>query len=195
MTEVVIEDSIEDRVGRAVADRLLGPRWRFAPGWGRRRAPGCLELVRLRVAVRNVAARPTPTGEAAAETRLYVAERVLGHAWAVAVAPPLSTAGRMETAASPLAGAVLPARLDLDAGSSRLEALAMRGALTLGRGRRRALPELAPTYPASYPFWLRYRRDRRGRVRFDALDAVTGRRPGSALRAALAAALIDAGPE
>jgi hypothetical protein len=126
--------------------------------------------------------------------RVYVVERVLGHAWALWMPPRSDATEASPEIAAPPAGAVLPARLDVDACESRLEALVTRGALTLGRGRREALPELGPRRAAIYPFWLRYRRDRRGRVRFDALDAVTGSRPGSALRAALAAALIAADP-
>ena len=56
-------------------------------------------------------------------------------------------------------------------------------------------PGLEPWREASYPFWLRYRRDRQGRPDFDALDAVTGRRVTGPLRAAIATALIDADSE
>jgi hypothetical protein len=185
---------LEDRLGRAAAERLLVRRRRF----GRTVQPGtaaaCFELVGLPVAWREAKTVSASASESRPALRLYLVDRVLGHAWAVALTP-RSSDGTQQLAMSSPTGAVLPARLGLDDCASRLETLAARGALTLGRGRLSALPELAPVRAASYPFWLRYSRDGRGRYRFEALDAVTGRRPGSGLRAALAAALIDADPE
>jgi hypothetical protein len=173
---------LEDRVGRDGAAQLLAALSSVG-----------LELVRLPVAVST--GLTADRAEACSSARCYVVERVLGHGWTVALP---STAIQTEAAAARTAagtadaGALLPARLEIDACTALLEALATRGALIVGRGRRSALPELGPARAASYPFWLSYRRDRRGRPRFDALDAVTGSRPGSALRAALAAALIAA---
>jgi len=86
----------------------------------------------------------------------------------------------------------LPPRLSIASCVPLLEAIAARRALTLGRGRRAALPELGAPREATYPFWLGYRVGRRGRIHFAVLDAVTGARPGSALRAAIAAALVGA---
>jgi hypothetical protein len=168
---------LEDRAGRDGALRLLGTRCSLG-----------LELVRLPVALCGLAA---DREEARRVARCWVVERVLGHGWVVALA---AGTGRADAAAAvaPAGDTLLPARLDLDECAGRLQALATRGALVLGRGRRAALPELGPPRAAFYPFWLSYRRDRRGRLCFDALDAVTGARPGSGLRAALAAALVDA---
>ena len=73
-----------------------------------------------------------------------------------------------------------------------IEALAARAMLAFARGRAADPLELEPLHAASYPFRLRYRRKRSGAIDFDALDAVTGRRAGGPLRAAIAAALIDA---
>jgi hypothetical protein len=170
---------LEDRMGRDGAERLLATRSSLS-----------LELVRLPVALCE-AGLTADREEAHPGARCYVVERVLGHGWVVTLS---ASAGQADAPAAATAAAdtLLPARLDLDHCADRLQALATRGALVLGRGRRSALPELGPTRAASYPFWLSYRRDRGGRLRFAALDAVTGSRPGSALRAALAAALVAA---
>lgn len=181
--------TLEDRVGREAAERLLASHRdrRGLLGWWLRRgarSPLLLELVRLRVAL------CAPTSSSSPQERWYVVERVLGHGWAVAL--PSGGVTLPPSAAASVAGAVLPARLDLDACAGRLEALAMRRALVLGRGRPSTLDDLGPARAATYPLWLGYRRVRDGRLRFDAVDAVTGARAGSALRAALAAALVAA---
>jgi hypothetical protein len=70
--------------------------------------------------------------------------------------------------------------------------MAARTAFMLRRGRGGEAIALGSPRAAGYPFDLRYRRGRSGRLAFDALDAITGKRAGGPLRAAIAAALIDA---
>jgi hypothetical protein len=121
----------------------------------------------------------------APEHRLFLVERVLGHAWAVAC-DPVAIVNRDAERAS------LPARLTTEACRRSIEGLATRTAFVLGRGRVAEPIAFDAVFAASYPFELRYRRGRSGRLDFEALDAITGRRAGGPLRAAIAAALIDA---
>jgi hypothetical protein len=184
---------LDDKVGADGAQRLLAnvPRglrfWRV-PAQREAGSVAALELVRLPVAI----ARTHPVANAGrrrvSRVRIYVVERVLGHAWALShqLGDDDAPADRSSDCAS------LPPRLAIEDCRKPLDALAARAALAFGRGRPGDVAELGPLAAATYPFWLRYRRDRRGRIDFAALDAVTGARPGSALRAAIAAALIDA---
>jgi hypothetical protein len=166
------------------------------------------ELVHLPVAVaspRDPRAAVASAGSAASAVkansplqRLFVVERVLGHGWVVAC-----DRDSMPTVDGvvPAAGAepheahqatLLPARLSPDECRRSIEALASRATLALKRARAADAFELEPLQPARYPFRLRYRRNRSGGIDFEALDAVTGKRAGGSLRAAIAAALIDA---
>ena len=87
---------------------------------------------------------------------------------------------------------MLPARLSTEECRRSIEAVAARAALAFGRGRAADVVELEALQLARYPFLLRYQRKRSGAIDFDVLDAVTGRRAGGPLRAAIATALIDA---
>jgi hypothetical protein len=143
--------------------------------------PTQFELVTLPVVV----GEPSSGGEL-----VYVVERVLGHGWVVALPAAVAGDDGPVATAAPSAGARLPARLDSESCRSRLRAVAARRA-TAFRSRWSAPAGIGAVVDAFYPFWLRYRRDRRGRIDFAALDGVTGQRAGGALRAALAAALVD----
>jgi hypothetical protein len=159
------------------------------------------ELVYLPVAVASAREREAAASKGkrrSSETRLFVVERVLGHGWAVscdrasmpAVDGTLPTGdGGVDAGGEP---PVLPARLSPEECRRSLEALASRATFAFGRGRAADAIELEPLHAARYPFLLRYQRHRSGRIDFDALDAVTGRRAGGPLRAAIAAALVDA---
>ncbi len=175
--------AFEDRLGEAAARRAFAAQRRFAGLLGPR-ANGRLELVRLRIAVRVAANR---SGDD--EARLLIVERTLGHAWMIAAG---GTNDRTGPRVGPIAGSLLPARLDLDACEAHLTALAARTMLVSRRRRTSTLVALDPVRAGSYPFWLRYWRGRGDRLRFDAVDAITGRSAGGPLRAAVAAALIDA---
>lgn len=119
-----------------------------------------------------------------AERPLFVVERVLGHCWAVSCDP--------AAIASDEGDAALPARLAVEDCRKSVANLAARASLTFTRGRSLEALELEPVRAGRYPFRLRYRRRPSQRVDFEAVDVVTGRRAGSSLRAAIAAALIDA---
>jgi hypothetical protein len=204
---------LEDRVGADGARRLLAAEGRLDRIWraaarrnGRDPSATQLELVRLPVAVAEASTASSEASSASPQAlsgsdpvrgrargrrvarvpvpRLFVVDRVLGHGWAVAYE------SNDVPSAAPDEGAVLPARLAVSDCVRPLEALSSRAAFAFGRGRG-PVAALGPARAASYPFWLRYRRSRSGRIAFVALDAVTGQRPGSALRAALAAALVD----
>jgi hypothetical protein len=162
--------AFEDRVGVDRAARLL---------------PSGVELELVRLPVAMAEARAAVAAKRGPRARIFVVERVLGHGWAVAYESASPAAATRDAGA-------LPERLAIEDCARPLQALASRAAFAFGRGRAADLAELGPVVAATYPFWLRYRRGRGGRIRFAALDAVTGQRPGSALRAALAAALIDA---
>jgi hypothetical protein len=177
--EAITAPSLEDRLGEAGAARVLRSRWRIAARRGARTRER-LELVRLPVAIRGAVA----PGGARSGVHFHVVERVLGHGWSVVL--PAAAAGDRA------AGTLLPARLDLDACEPRLLAQVLRYAVAMRLRRAAPLPPLEAARAAEYPFWVRHRHDRRGHVRFDAADAVTGRRASSPQRAAIAAALIDA---
>jgi hypothetical protein len=119
------------------------------------------------------------------ERRLLLVERVLGHAWAVACDP--AAIPRGDGQAEPL-----PARLETEDCQRSIEALAARTSFVLGRGRGAHAIAFDAVLDASYPFELRYHRRRSGRLDFEAVDAITGRRAGGPMRAAIAAALVDA---
>jgi hypothetical protein len=141
-------------------------------------------LERVRLPVAAAAARDEAT-------RFHVVERVLGHAWAVSSATPLAAADSRSIATEDLeatGSTTLPARLTIEECGRTRSVVVVR----VGARRGRAGDLLEPWCDASYPFWLRYQRDRRGRLDFEAVDAVTGRRVAGPLRAAIAAALIDA---
>jgi hypothetical protein len=160
------------------------------------------ELVHLPVAVASPRDRGVAVSSKRKEPivaqRLFVVERVLGHGWAVscdrASVPTAEGAVLARGGAARLDGepTVLPARLSVEECRRPMEILASRAALAFGRGRVADAAELEPPRAACYPFLLRYRRRRSGAIDFDVLDAVTGRRAGGSLRAAIAAALIDA---
>ena len=147
------------------------------------------ERVYLPVAVATASDRRDGTDsksrKSSPERRVFVVERVLGHGWAVACDP--STIEGMDAEAS-----LLPARLTTEDCLRSIEMLATRAAFVIGRGRVAVPLCLEPLRVAGYPFELRYRRDRSGRLDFEARDALTGKRAGGPLRAAIAAALIDA---
>jgi hypothetical protein len=165
---------------------------------GRRSDTVVAELVGLPVALAIPRRSSTPArAEADGDLRLYVVERVLGYGWVIAcdhaaipaVDGGVLAGGGMSGNAEPVA---LPARLTTEECRRSIEAMASRVAFTLTRGRANDPVELEHLRAARYPFLLRYRHDRAGRIDFDAVDAVTGRRAGGPLRAAIAAALIDA---
>jgi hypothetical protein len=164
----------------------LGSRLRRTPAPGSHRA---VERVYLPVAV----ATPLDCGEGArskrkpagSERRVFIVERVLGYAWAVACDPAAISTVDDEPAA-------LPARLTTEECRRSIEAMASRSALAFRHGPAAEAVGLEPPRAASYPFDLRYRRARSGRLEFEALDAITGKRAGGPLRAAIAAALVDA---
>jgi hypothetical protein len=164
----------------------------------RRRPRGSVdELVVLPVALATPSASSTLARREAHEVRLYVVERVLGYGWAISCdRTTIPTVEGGVLAGREVTGCVeptaLPARLTTEECRRSIEAMASRVAFTLTRGRSKDPVELQPLRAASYPFQLWYRRDRSGRIDFDAVDAVTGRRAGGPLRAAIAAALIDA---
>jgi hypothetical protein len=184
---------LADRIGEAGAARAWAPRWGLS---GSTAAPVSMrfEHLYLPVAIGWPAAAaldpPRRSGAVEArESRMYVVERVLGHGWTIALSVESATDVGSEWTTE--AGVCLSARLELTACQRPLDALATRAAFAIRRGRT-AIAPVSSVRAAMYPFWLRYRRGRGGRLPFDALDAVTGRRAGGPLRAAIAAALIDA---
>ena len=138
---------------------------------------------------------------AGVERAHFVVERVLGHGWAVSCDPAAILAddhpdGDTGEAAGnrlrhALDGGTLPARLGVEICRESVTTLAARASFTFTRGRSLDVLELEPLRAGRYPFHLRYRRRRSRRLDFEAVDGVTGRRAGSSLRAAIAAALID----
>ena len=178
--------AFEDRLGEAAARRVFAGQRRFAGLLGPR-ANGRLELVRLPIAVRVAANRDGDD-----EARLLIVERMLGHAWYRSLPVGRTTEPGPASVRSRSTGSPLPARLDLDACEAHLTALAARTVLVLRQRRHLDRRRFRSGASGRYPFWLRYWRGRGDRLRFDALDAITGRRAGGPLRAAIAAALIDA---
>jgi hypothetical protein len=155
---------------------------------GRSGSDELTELVFLPVAVasprRSGLTAPAQKKGSGHEPRLFVVERVLGYGWVVAGdRASLASAGDSET---------LPARLSMEECRRSIEALAARAMLAFGRGRAVDPLELEQVGAASYPFRLRYRRQRSGAIDYEAVDVVTGRTAGGPLRAAIAAALVDA---
>ena len=131
-----------------------------------------------------VAVAASLSTNAKVERPLFVVERVLGHGWAVSC-DPAAIADDDDLA-------MLPARLAVEDCRKSVANLAARASFTFTRGRSLEALELEPVRAGRYPFRLRYRRRPSRRVDFEAVDVVTGRRAGSSLRAAIAAALIDA---
>jgi hypothetical protein len=158
------------------------------------------ETVWLPVAIaasrRHADASARATRKSTIERAHFVVERVLGHGWAVSCDPVFVAVdgadGNADETPAVGDGAMLPARLAVEDCRKSVTNLAARASFTFTRGRSLTALELEPVRAGRYPFRLRYRRRPSQRIDFEAVDAVTGRRAGSSLRAAIAAALIDA---
>lgn len=171
------------RVSASQARRRLLARRRWPRGSGPQVARQ--ELVWLPAAIAQVASNGGPRKHGSGSSALCVVERVLGHAWMVA-----SPGVELETE-TPVEGrdGSLEPRLAVAECASRAAACLGRG-LSMARATANvgAEPECQE---ASYPFWALYLRRRR-KLDLRILDAVTGRRASSGIRAAIVTAILEA---
>lgn len=87
----------------------------------------------------------------------------------------------------------LPPALQSAEAEERAADFAGRVLLMAARGkRRRERGRLLRSGPCSYPYWVEYAK-RRSKVDFRALDAVSGKRAGAAVRSAIAQGIVRGG--
>lgn len=91
--------------------------------------------------------------------------------------------------------APLPPALDPADAERRAADFVGRVLLAAARGKRgRELGRLLRSEPCAYPYWIEYV-ERGRRVDFHAVDAVSGRRAGAAVRSAIASGITAGGPD
>ena len=155
------------RRGRSLALELV-----YLPHW----------LVVYETLEAHDAARLSEGGRSAGEQVAVLVCRLSGQAARIGI----------EDLAASTATGILPPRLESAKAEEQAADFVDRLLLAAARAkRRRERGRLLRSQPCAYPYWIEYV-SRRGRIDFRALDAVSGRPAGSAVRNAIAHGIAGA---